>query len=188
MTTREPSKRSVPAQSRPEPSIALTPEQVDRMGELALASETPSGLRDALVICLSWECMLRAAELVALDVGDLTVKKKRLRLVVRTKRNPEGDPDVPDGSALASRLVRLWLTVSGIDQGPLFRGMAKSGRVLESRLSTRALGLIVKRWAAAAGIDGRVAHGSLRAGAYFYLPAAVVRPPTGGWPWEPRRR
>ena len=158
------------------------------MGELALAAETPGGLRDALVICLSWECMLRAAELVVLDVADLRVMRKRLGVKVRTKRHPEGDPDVPDGSELSAELMRLWLEVSGIDQGPVFRGVSKTGRVLDARLSTRALSLIVKRWAAVAGIEGRVAHGSFRAGAYLHLPAAEVRPPAGGWPWEPRRR
>lgn len=158
------------------------------MVDQALSSETLIGLGDALVICLSWECTLRGKELVALDVADLTAKRKRVRLVVRTKRDPTGDPDLPDGSHLAARMVRLWLTATGMGEGALFRGVSKSGRVLDARLSTLSLSLIVKRWAAAAGIEGRVAHGSFRAGAYLYLPAAVVRPPAGGWPWEPRRR
>ena len=188
MTTSDSTEQPGSPRPGPEPAMALTPEQVYSMVDQALSSETLIGLRDALVICLSWDCMLRPKELVALDVADLTVKRKRVRLVVRTKRDPEGDPDVPDGSRLAARMVRLWLKVTGIDQGALFRGMSKSGRVLDARLSTRALSMIVKRWATAAGIEGRVAHGSFRAGAYLYLPAAVVRPPAGGWPWEPRRR
>ncbi len=49
MTSRNRTGGPSAAQSRPEPTIALTAEQVDRMGELALAAETPGGLRDALV-------------------------------------------------------------------------------------------------------------------------------------------
>lgn len=188
MATRDSAPQAAPVPRQLERIVALTPDQVDRMGEQALASRTLIGLRDTLVICLSWECMLRAKELVALDVADPKVKRKRVRLVVRTKRDPEGDPDVPDASRVTAELVRTWLEVAGIDQGALFRGVSKSGRVLDARLSTRALSVIVKRWATAAGIEGRVAHGSFRAGAYLYRPAAVVRPPAGGWPWEPRRR
>ena len=188
MTTREATEQPGPARPGPELAVALTPDQVHSMVDEALSSETLLGLRDALVICLSWECMLRPKELVALDVADLKVKKKRVRLVVRTRRDPEGDPDVPDASRVTAELVRAWLEVADIDQGALFRGVSKSGRVLDARLSTRALSLIVKRWAAAAGIEGRVAHGSFRIGAYLHLPAALVRPPAGGWPWEPRRR
>ena len=147
------------------------------MAEQAVASRTLIGLRDALVICLSWECMLRAKELVALDAADVKVKRKRARLVVRTKRHPEGDPDVPDASRLTAEMARTWLTAADIDRGAVFRGMSKSGRVLDARLSTRALSHR-ECWRP----ESRDVSPTVPSRCVLYLPAAVVRPPPGGWP------
>ncbi len=63
------------------------------------------------------------------------------------------------------RAVQDWLTVSGIAAGPLFRGVDKDDRIAPTRLSDRTVARVVKRAAAAAGLDpARYAGHSLRAG------------------------
>ncbi len=61
--------------------------------------------------------------------------------------------------------VQAWLERSGIVSGPLFRRVGRDGRPQPGRLSDRAVALIVKRAAAAGGLDpARYAGQSLRSG------------------------
>jgi integrase len=62
------------------------------------------------------------------------------------------------------RALQAWLEAAGINEGPVFRGVAGHGRV-QGRLSGYAVALVVKRYAAAGGLDPtRYAGHSLRAG------------------------
>jgi integrase len=63
------------------------------------------------------------------------------------------------------RASSVWIRDAGIASGPLFRAVDRYGRPSVGRLSDRAVAMIVKRSAAAAGIDpARVAGHSLRSG------------------------
>ncbi len=58
-----------------------------------------------------------------------------------------------------------WLSISGIDHGPVFRPVDRHARVAPERLSGEAVSLVVKERVAAAGIDASGFSGhSLRAG------------------------
>lgn len=72
----------------------------------------------------------------------------------------------------AARLVVAWIDAGGIGEGPLFRGISRSGKVLARGLSPAGIGQIVKRHLAAAGLgaDFASAHG-LRSG--FLTQAAL---------------
>lgn len=57
------------------------------------------------------------------------------------------------------------MDMSGVTEGALFRPVNRHGQVGESRLGDKAVALVVKRAAAAAGLDpGKYAGHSLRAG------------------------
>ena len=63
------------------------------------------------------------------------------------------------------RAVQAWLAAGDLTEGPLFRPINRHGQVGTERLSDRAVALIVKRAAEAAGLDpARYAGHSLRAG------------------------
>jgi hypothetical protein len=63
------------------------------------------------------------------------------------------------------RAVQAWLEAASITEGPVFRGVNRHGDVQPGRLSGYAVALVVKRYAAAAGLDpARYAGHSLRAG------------------------
>jgi hypothetical protein len=58
-----------------------------------------------------------------------------------------------------------WLAIADISQGPLFRALDRHGHLGAERLSDRAVALVVKRAAQAAGLDpARYAGESLRQG------------------------
>ena len=109
-----------------------------------------------------------------------------LRAIVRrSKTDLEGrgfEKAIPLGRFIRPvALVREWLDVAGISEGPVFRPVSRSGRVrtqaesasVPPRLTTRSVGNIIKVYAKAAGLDASTfgAH-SLRAG---YITTAAER-------------
>ena len=83
------------------------------------------------------------------------------------------------------RSVQAWLAASGITEGPLFRSVNRHGQLQSAALSDKAVALIVKRWAEAAGLDpAQYAGHSLRAGlatsaAQAGVPERVIMAQTG---------
>lgn len=106
---------------------------------------------------------------MALDVEDLERTPEGVFVhIAFSKTDQEGQGHqvaVPRGSKLkVFDALEAWLTAAGISGGAVFRQVAKGGRVLE-RLTDQSVALIVKRRAAAAGLDPKLFAGhSLRAG------------------------
>ena len=145
----------------------LSWEQVDDMADLAKQSANrPAGLRDALLLRIASDCLLRVAEASALDIADIAFEKDWLRVVVRrSKTDQEGKGAVLYAGPPTRYLAGLWLETAGMDDGPLFRPVNKVGRVASTRLSARSMREIIRRRAGQAGIIGRVSGHSLRVGA-----------------------
>lgn len=130
------------------------------------------GMRDRALLTLGFAGAFRRSELVALDVVDLAWTADGLEVTIRrSKTDQEGwgrKVGVPYGGTPAScpvRSVRAWLDAAAITAGPVFRPVAKGGRSGDERLSDRAVALVVKRAASAAGFDPATFAGhSLRAG------------------------
>jgi integrase/recombinase XerD len=61
------------------PPKAISPHQVDELLELPLRSSSPEGLRDKAMLELLYATGLRVSELVALDLGDLSLEAGTLR-------------------------------------------------------------------------------------------------------------
>jgi integrase len=114
----------------------------------------------------------RRSELVALDVVDLEFSSAGLAVTLRkSKTDQEGRSrriGIPYGSSEKTcpvRSVQAWLETARIVDGPVFRALDKFQRVQAKRLSDKAVVRIVKRRAAAVGLDpARYAGHSLRAG------------------------
>jgi len=148
---------------------------------LQMVSFTPctlSGARDRALLLLGFAGAFRRSELAALEVSDLDFVPEGLRLRIRrSKTDQEGAGQeiaiVRGASACPVEAVRAWLSAAGIAEGPVFRRVAKGGRVLSAALTPHSIGLIVKRYAARAGFSAADfgAH-SLRAG---FLTSAAMR-------------
>ncbi len=112
-------------------------------------TDTLKGLRDRAVLLLGFSLASRRSELVALDVADLEFAERGLKATIRKSKTDQEASGrviaVPYGSkACPVAAVERWLEASGITEGPLFRPVAKGGRLGAQRLSDRAVALIVK--------------------------------------------
>lgn len=152
-----------PRQAAPATSTALE-------AMLGTCDDSLIGLRDRLLLALGFGGAFRRSELVALDVADIEVLEHGLRVFVRrskTDQEAQGQfVPVADGPRTRVKAaLAAWLTASGIKAGPLFRSARKGGALTDLRLVDRSVAEIVKRRAAAAGLDPAKFSGhSLRRG------------------------
>lgn len=130
------------------------------------------GVRDRALLLLGFAGAFRRSELVALTVGDVQSGHDGLTVTIRkSKTDQEGQGrkvGIPYGShphTCPVRAMAAWRERAGLSEGPLFRSVNRHGTLQPGRLSDRAVALIVKRAAQAAGLDpARYAGHSLRAG------------------------
>lgn len=140
------------------------------------------GIRDRALLLLGFAGAFRRSELVSLDVDDVNMTRDGVIVTLRrSKTDQEGQGQkigIPYGSNPATcpvRALQAWLEASGITEGPLFRAIDRHGNLQPGRLSDKAVALVVKRWAAAAGLDPtKYAGHSLRAGLATAAAAAGV--------------
>ena len=147
-----------------------------------------AGLRDAALLAVASDGLLRVSEVAALDVGDVQAEADgsgRL-LVGASKTDQEGRGAVLYLGAPTVSRVNAWLAAAGHQDGPLFRRVRRGGRVEGDpgrRLSVNAIRRIIRRRAAAVGIEGRVSGHSLRVGGAQSLAAggaSIVEMQTAG--------
>jgi integrase len=148
----------------------------------AMALAAAEGLkvtRDRALLLLGFAGAFRRSELVALNVADLEETEGGLKITIRrSKTDQEGHGEtiaiIRGGTCYPVKAVKAWLQASGIsDDGPLFRPVAKGGRLGSKRLTDRSVCNIVKAYAERLGLKAAdfSAH-SLRAG---FLASAARR-------------
>jgi site-specific recombinase XerD len=156
---------------------AITPDMLVVM--LHLCSDTLAGKRDRALLSLGWAAALRRSELVALNVEDIEQVAGGIHLHIRrSKTDQEGAgqtiavPDRARDRIRPAAALRAWLKAAKIKQGPIFLRVNKAGRV-QDPIDGGSVGLVVKKYAALAGLDVEALGGhSLRAG--FATSAAAV--------------
>ena len=142
-----------------------------------------AGRRDRALLLLGFAGGFRRGELVSLGLNDLTFTGDGLIVLLRrSKTDQEGqgrEVGIPFGSTPATcpvRALRAWLAdLEPEGAGPLFRPIDRHGRLLPTQVTDRAVALVVKKWAAAAGLEtpGLARH-SLRSGLATSAAAAGV--------------
>lgn len=142
------------------------------------ASLSPKGLRDRAILLLGFGGAFRRSELVALDIADIEFCSGGLRVTIRkSKTDQEGQGAtiaIARGSIACPVEATLnWITAATIKDGPLFRPVARNGKILNRRLSDRAVADVVKTYARKAGLKAAEFSGhSLRSG---FLTSAARR-------------
>ena len=133
-----------------------------------------AGLRDAALVALASDALLRVSEAVAVQVEDIAAESDGSgRLTVHcSKTDQEGRGAVLYLGEATMRRLAAWRQAAGIHDGPLFRRIRRGDRVGASAITDRAARSIIQARAADAGIDGRVSGHSLRIGAAQSLAAA----------------
>ena len=146
-------------------------EQADRAAELAEGTGTLAGLRDAAIVAVASDALLRVSDVEALDIEDVNLAEQTV-LIRRSKTDQEGEGVVQFlGESTVAR-VRTWLLDAGLTAGPLFRPLYKSGKLREGRLTERSIRRIIIQRARDAGVEGRISGHSLRVGSAQSLATA----------------
>lgn len=178
------------ARTRARPAGAAKPLLRDNLFSVLDAIGTSaSDLRDRALLLIGFAGALRRSEVVGLDFADLTQTGDGVVITLRHSKTDQLNTGqkigVPFGRErhCPVRALSDWLKVSGIQDGAVFRPMNRHGAILDRRLSSEAVSLIVKRRLAAAGFDptGFSGH-SLRAG--FITSAAISGAPI----WKIRKQ
>ena len=149
--------------------------QADAASALATGdTRTLAGLRDAAIVALASDAMLRVSEIAAIDVADLTHLEDGAGLlkIRASKTDQEGRGAVAFLGAPTMRRVRAWTDAAGHTTGALFRRVRRANVVGDDNISARAVRTIIAKRAAAAGVEGRISGHSLRVGAAQSLAAA----------------
>ena len=146
-------------------------EQADRAAAVAEQPGDPAGLRDAAIVAVASDALLRVSEMAALDVSDVNLAEQTV-LIRHSKTDQEGKGVVQFLGQPTTARIQAWLRASGLTDGALFRAVSKSGRVQGERLTVRSIRRLITRRARAAGVDGRVSGHSLRVGSAQSLATA----------------
>ena len=132
------------------------------------ARDGVAGARDAALVAVMSDAMLRVGEAAALDLADVSRREdgSGLLAVRRSKTDQEGEgAELYLGPATVGHLD-AWLEAAGLDpagDGPLFRQVRRGGHVTLGRLSARSIRRIITSRCIAAGVEGASGH-SLRVG------------------------
>ena len=167
---------------------------------LAAAGGTAAGLRDAALLLVASDTLLRASELRRLTWADIDQEADGTARVTLThsKTDQEGRGDVRFLTSIAVDAIAAWRAAVVAAEAPetvaadsaIFRPTSRGGNVVAYgrsaglELTAQAVGNIIKRRAAAIGVDGCSAH-STRVGSAVSLSArgasTTAIATAGGW-------
>jgi len=139
------------------PPRVLGPQEIDALLAAPARENTPRGLRDAAILALLCTTGMRASEAISLRVEDIDLGRG-----IVFRRHSEGQDDQALPLDRAVQPLRLYL-----DEGrpQLARNPDVPALFLNPRgrhLSRQGLWLVIKRWAAACGLEDAISPHTLR--------------------------
>ena len=144
-------------------------EDMLRIVTFAESEKTIAGLRDAALIRLMSDCLLRISEAVAINLSD--IQKTTLR-IKSSKTDQEGRGEVLYVGGPTLKLINRYCTKAEIEKGALFRRVRRGDHVQPTRLTVDSARQIIKARAKAAGVEGFISGHSLRVGSAVSLAQA----------------
>ena len=148
---------------------SLTWQDVERVCVLAETGGTLAGLRDAAMIRLMSDCLLRISEVVAVDVEDI---KGKTLAIGSSKTDPEGRGENLYICDQTRRVLKRYRKMGNISSGALFRRIRRGDHIHNERLTAHSARRIIKKRAADAGVEGFISGHSLRVGSAVSLAKA----------------
>ena len=155
-------------------------EDMLRIVAFAESDKTIAGLRDAALIRLMSDCLLRISEAVAVNVGDLYKSTLRIK---SSKTDQEGRGEVLYVGVPTLKLIDRYCTSADIQSGSLFRRIRRGDHGTGERLTDVSARRIIKARSQDAGVEGFISGHSLRVGSAVSLAqagASVVDMQTAG--------
>lgn len=156
---------------------------------LQVLDDSPRGLLDKALVCVSYDTLCRRSETIAIRVEDLSFHEDGSGSVhiLKSKTDPLGAGTVKYLSHTTVEHLHNWLACADISEGPVFRGLNRWHQVLlPGALSGEGVSRSFKRIALTTGLDIRKISGhSTRVGAAQDLVAAGIDMPAimqaGSW-------
>ena len=147
----------------------LTWQDVERVCLLAEMENTLAGLRDAAIIRLMSDCLLRVSEVVAVNVEDLKEKTLTLR---SSKSDQEGTGESLYVCDTTRDVLDRYRERADITDGAVFRHIRRGDNIQPNRITAHSARRIIKKRAADAGVKGFISGHSLRVGSAVSLAQA----------------
>lgn len=130
------------------------------------------GLRDRSLLLVGLCAGLRRSELVSLDVEDVRFVREGMIITLRKSKTDQeqqgrdiGLPYSRNKYLCPIHSLKDWLKLSNIKAGAIFRTVNRHQQILDSRLTSQSVALIVKEYVKDLGLDSKLFAGhSLRAG------------------------
>ncbi len=144
-------------------------QDVEKICAVAESTETLSGLRDAAMMRLMSDCLLRVGEVVAVNVDDL---KKDVLTLQDSKTDQEGVGGTLYVGKPTLQAIERYREQGGIEGGALFRRVRFHQHIGKGRLSVVGARTVIKARAEAAGVTGFISGHSLRVGSAMSLAQA----------------
>ena len=144
-------------------------QDVERVCVYAETEGALAGLRDAAMIRLMSDCLLRISEVVAVNVDDL--KDKTLTVHV-SKSDQEGAGESLYVCEATRNVLNQYRQRANITAGSLFRHIRRGDHIQSNRLTPHSARRIIKKRAAGAGVEGFISGHSLRVGSAVSLAQA----------------
>lgn len=135
---------------------------------LKYGSDTIAGKRDFAILLVLCETGLRRAEVAALDVGDFSMREKRLAYIGKGKGTQKERMTISPRVAGALGDY-LFLAGHAWDKIQLFRNCSRDPNVAGNRLTGEAIRLIVRGYGRSIGIDDVSPHKFRHSGATIAL-------------------
>ncbi|MCJ2032133.1 tyrosine-type recombinase/integrase [Methylobacterium sp. J-043] len=132
----------------------MTPERLHRRVLEGKHSAPLIALRNAALVAVAYDTLLRRSELVSLYIEDLHKGDdgSGTVLVRRSKADQEGEGAIKYLAPDTMAHIAAWLAAAGLESGPLFRPLTKGGRVGASALGDKEVARVFRALATAAGL------------------------------------
>ena len=144
-------------------------QDVERVCIYAETQGTLAGLRDAAMIRLMSDCLLRISEVVAVNVVDF---RERTLTVRASKTDQEGTGESLYVCDATRRILNQYRERADIARGALFRHIRRGDHIQPTRLHPHSARRIIQKRAHAAGVEGFISGHSLRVGSAVSLAQA----------------
>ena len=144
-------------------------QDVERVCIYAETEGTLAGLRDAAMIRLMSDCLLRISEVVAVNVSDLKDKTLTVRA---SKTDQEGAGETLYVCDATRNVLKRYWERAGITHGALFRHIRRGDHIQSQRLTPHSARRIIQKRSQDAGVEGFISGHSLRVGSAVSLAQA----------------
>ena len=130
---------------------------------------TLAGLRDAAMIRLMSDCLLRISEVVTVNIGDL---KEKTLTIQSSKTDQESTGESLYVCEATRNVLNRYRERAGITRCALFRHIRRGDNIQPQRLTPHSARRIIQKRAADAGVEGFISGHSLRVGSAVSLAQA----------------